>query len=96
MVTRSKDYYFNLFNSELSITQAILDSTNSFWEDDVQPRITLLASILRLFERSDSTSSFSRWLNCKHRLDDLVNLYNRKRLVWTTEETKHDWILGLD
>lgn len=95
-MNRSKDFYFKLFNEELSITQALLDNTNSFWVDNINPHLTFLASILRLFDTSDSPSSFARWLNSKHRLEDLHTLYMQKRTQWQSTEAKTDWILGLD
>lgn len=81
VLSRTKDYYFKLFDEELSIVQALLDNTSSFWIDSITPRLRLCAAILGVFPHDDS-ASFSRWHHSKLRLDDMSRLYNQKRLLW--------------
>ena len=87
---RSKDYYFNLFDSELSIAQAILDNKTSFWSDEVSPHLRLCAAILGVIYYDDK-DSYSRFHHAKMRYEDLQALYVQKRKLWLEMEDRKDF-----
>lgn len=89
MRQRSKDYYPDLFDSELSLAQAILENQTSFWKDIAGSHITLCAAILPMFSVA-TPSDYARFHHAKDRLMELRLNYEKKRMLWATSESSID------
>lgn len=93
MIKRANSFYLKLFNEELSITQALIDTfeiTLPIYQSDCfSSHFRLCAALMNMLTYY-SIEEYSVRYRCKERLDSLMRIYEQKRLLWLQESDKRD------